>query len=55
MKKQTAAERQRRLAEETARFLARGGRIEVAATGAGRLNPVNEDRHNNFLFLGRKR
>lgn len=55
MSRESAAERQRKLDQEKERFLARGGRIEVAATGAGRLNPVNEDRHNNFLFLGRKR
>lgn len=34
-------------------FLARGGRISSAQPG--RRNPINEDRHNTFLFLGRKR
>jgi hypothetical protein len=41
-----------RLARETAAFLAGGGVIEQAEPG--RANPMNEDRHNSFLFLATK-
>lgn len=55
MSRDTAAERQRKLDEEKARFLAKGGRIEAVAAKACQRNPAGEDRHNNFLFLGKRR
>ena len=55
----TASERQRalreQLAADSAAFEARGGQVRRVEQGAGRLNPLNEDRNNNFLNLSRKR
>ncbi|MBK6279923.1 MAG: hypothetical protein IPF57_18280 [Gammaproteobacteria bacterium] len=41
-----------RLAREVEAFTAGGGTIEKAEPG--RANPMNEDRHNSFLFLANK-
>ena len=49
--RQREAERHR-LAREVEEFTARGGTIAQAEPG--RANPMNEDRHNSFLFLANK-
>lgn len=41
-----------RLAREVESFMAGGGTIAQAEPG--RANPMNEDRHNSFLFLAAK-
>lgn len=42
--------RREQLARDTETFFAKGGQVKQADTG--RRNPLNEDRHNSFLFLG---
>jgi hypothetical protein len=51
-KNQEREAERRRLAREVEEFTARGGTIEQAEPG--RANPMNEDRHNSFLFLATK-
>ena len=41
------------IAADVQAFLARGGKISSAQPA--RRNPINEDRHNTFLFLSPKR
>lgn len=50
--KKTTIDR-RCISADVQEFLARGGTISHAQPG--RRNPINEDRHNTFLFLGPKR
>lgn len=52
MSRESAAERQRKLELDKAKFLAKGGRIQPAEPM--RRNPLREDRHNTFLFLGKR-
>lgn len=55
MKKRALLEERRRtIAADTAAYLQRGGQIGQARS-AVRRNPLNEDRHNSFLFVSRKR
>lgn len=48
------ADKRRQVSAEVEEFLRRGGAVQTIAPGTRR-NPLNEDRHNTFLFLGRKR
>ena len=54
MKKRSQMEQLRQqIKADTEAYERRGGTIHQAQSG--RRNPLNEDKHNTFLFTGRKR